>query len=84
MNINIEMQILKGPLLDLFLVKNGKKEVILFDILREAFLFKNHSITNDDEFLEFLIQGGMTHRELQSCGFPLRRIQMISKKVRGE
>ena len=63
---------------------NEKKEITLFDILREAFLFKNHSITNDMEFLEFLIQGGMTHRELQSCGFPLRRIQMVSKKLRGE
>ena len=65
-------------------VINEKNEITLFDILREAFLFKNHSITNDIEFLEFLIQGGMTHRELQSCGFPLRRIQMISKKLRGE
>lgn len=65
-------------------VINEKNEITTFDILREAFLFKNHSITNDDEFLEFLIQGGMTHRELQGCGFPLRRIQMISKKVRGE
>ena len=65
-------------------VINGKNEITLFDILREAFLFKNHSITNDIEFLEFLIQGGMTHRELQSCGFPLRRIQMVSKKLRGE
>ena len=65
-------------------VINEKNEITLFDILREAFLFKNHSITSDIEFLEFLIQGGMTHRELQSCGFPLRRIQMISKKLRGE
>ncbi len=63
---------------------NGEKEVILFDILRETFLFKNHSITNDMEFLEFLIQVGMTHKELQSCGFPLRKIQKISKIVREE
>lgn len=65
-------------------VINEKNEITLFDILREAFLFKNHSIISDIEFLEFLIQGGMTHRELQSCGFPLRRIQMVSKKLRGE
>lgn len=65
-------------------VINEKNEITLFDILREAFLFKNHSIISDIEFLEFLIQGGMTYRELQSCGFPLRRIQMVSKKLRGE
>lgn len=65
-------------------VINEKDEVVLFDILRESFLFKNHSINNEEDFIEFLIQGGMTHRELQSHGFPLRKVQMISKKVRGE
>ena len=65
-------------------VINEKNKITLFDILRESFLFKNHSITNDSEFIEFLIQGGMTHRELQSCGLPLRRIQMVSKKLRGK
>ena len=65
-------------------VINEKDEIVLFDILRESFLFKNHSITNEEDFIEFLIQGGMTHRELQSQGFPLRKVQMISKKVRGE
>lgn len=65
-------------------VINEKDEVVLFDILRESFLFKNHSINNEEDFIEFLIQGGMTHRELQRHGFPLRKVQMISKKVRGE
>ena len=58
--------------------------LIKFDILKATFLYKNHSITNEEEFIEFLIKGGMTHRELQNYGFPLRKIQIISKKVRGE
>ncbi|MDU7142459.1 MAG: ATP-binding protein [Anaerococcus vaginalis] len=65
-------------------VINERNEITLFDILREAFLFKNHMINDETEFIEFLIKGGMTHRELKSCGFPLRRIQMVSKIVRGE
>ena len=65
-------------------VINERNEISLFDILKEAFLFKNHMINNETEFIEFLIKGGMTHRELKSCGFPLRKIQMVSKIVRGE
>jgi len=45
---------------------------------------KNSPIPFSQANKENLIQGGMTHRELQSCGFPLRRIQMVSKKLRGE
>ncbi len=63
---------------------NEKNEIASFDILKATFLYKNHSITNEEEFIEFLIKGGMTHRELQNYGFPLRKIQIISKKVRGE
>ena len=65
-------------------VINEKNEIVSFDILKATFLYKNHSITNEEEFIEFLIKGGMTHRELQNYGFPLRKIQIISKKVRGE
>lgn len=60
---------------------NGKKSVSEYDLLREVFFFKEHSLTEDD-FLPFLLENGMTHRELQESGFPLRKIQAVSKQVR--
>ncbi|AVQ16377.1 AAA family ATPase [Fusobacterium necrophorum] len=63
---------------------NDKEEIVVFDILREVYLFVNHSISNEDDFITFLINGGVTHKELQIHGFSLRKIQTISKKVRSE
>lgn len=63
-------------------VINEKNEIFLFDILREAFLFKYHSIVDEQRFIEFLIQGGMTHKELLEQGFALRKVQLISKSIR--
>lgn len=62
----------------------GKKTVDFLDIYREVYLFFHHSIPNEDTLIEFLIKNDMTHRELQSCGFPLRKIQSISKHIRGD
>lgn len=62
---------------------NSTKIVLMYDILRETYLFRYHAISNEDDYLAFLITHGMTHRELQDLGFPLRKIQEISKKVRG-
>ncbi len=61
-----------------------EKDLQLLDIYRETYFFLHHSNTNEDEFIEFLIRNDMTHRELQSYGFPLRKIQFISKQIRGE
>lgn len=63
---------------------NDKHEINLFDILKETYLFRNHSITTEEDFITFLIEGGMTHKELQNHGFALRKIQSISKKIRSE
>ena len=63
---------------------NDKNEIYLFDILREIYLFINHSIFDEDKFVAFLINGGMTHKELQSYGFSLRKVQTISSKIRRE
>ena len=56
----------------------------LLDIYKETYFFLHHSNTNEDEFIEFLLRNDMTHRELQGYGFPLRKIQFISKQIRGE
>lgn len=62
---------------------NGVKSVSMYDILRETYFFKYHAIGNEDDYISFLIMHGMTHKELQNLGFPLRKIQMVSKMVRG-
>lgn len=61
-----------------------KKNIQLLDIYRETYLLLHHSSTNENEFIEFLLRNNMTHRELQGYGFPLRKIQFISKQVRSE
>lgn len=62
---------------------NDSNTVSVFDILREIYLFRNHMINNEECYLTFLMENGMTHRELQKVGFPLRKVQMVSKLIRG-
>ncbi len=61
---------------------SDSEEVSMYDILREAFLFRNHLINDENDYLTYLIENGMTHRELQKRGFPLRKVQAISKMLR--
>lgn len=61
---------------------NDSDTVSMFDILRETYLFRNHTISDDEDYLTFLIEQGMTHRELKKNGFPLRKVQEISKQIR--
>lgn len=63
---------------------NNKKVVDILDIYKEIYLFRYHSISDEDIFIKYLLQNNMTHRELQSFGFPLRKIQAISKQIRGD
>lgn len=64
-------------------VINDSEAVSVLDILRETYLFRNHTISDEKEYLTFLMENGMTHRELQKNGFPLRKVQAISKQIRG-
>ncbi|WP_295159316.1 AAA family ATPase [Selenomonas sp. AE3005] len=65
-------------------IVHEKEKLQLLDIYRETYFFLHHNNTNDDEFIAFLLRNDMTHRELQGYGFPLRRVQFISKQIRGE
>lgn len=62
---------------------NDKKSVSLYEILRETYFFRYHSMNDEDEYVKFLIAHGMTHKELQNFGFSLRKVQLISKMIRG-
>lgn len=63
-------------------IVNEKDEINVYDVLKEIYIFINHSITDENDFLEFLLHNNLTHKELQAYGFPLRKIQNISKKIR--
>lgn len=63
---------------------NDEKAVSMYDVLREAYLFSNHVIKNDDEYVAYLLANGITHREMQDLGFSLRKVQAISKRIREE
>ena len=63
---------------------NETGAVSLYDILREIYLIRNHAIENGDDYLKYLIEHGMTHKELYSLGFPLRKIRMLSKECKGD
>ncbi len=69
-------------------IKNSiiKKRAILnyCDMLKEIYFHKFHSIDNEDLFIKFLINYGATHKEIKDeLDIPLRKIQMISKEMKG-
>lgn len=63
-------------------VLSGKKQLTNCDILKEVYFHKNHSIENEDAFLEFLLKNSATHKEInESMDIPLRKIQEVSKAI---
>lgn len=51
------------------------------DVLKELVVFKHHGQIEQDDLIRALLGMGCTHRELNDeQGFPLRRIQAVSKK----
>ena len=53
-----------------------------YDLLKDIYFYKNHSIEGEDEFIMYLLSYGVTHRELnEGLEIPLRKIQSISKKI---
>ena len=60
---------------------NDKDTITVYDILKEIYLFKNHTFVDEDNLIIFLLGNEMTHKELQSVGFPLRKIQSLSKQM---
>jgi len=52
------------------------------DILKEIYLYKNHLVENEEDYIEFLLISGATHKEINDeLGLPLRKIQTISKTI---
>jgi AAA+ superfamily predicted ATPase len=52
------------------------------DVLKEVFFHRNHAIENEDDFIEYLLQNGATHKEINDgLDMPLRKIQNVSKDI---
>lgn len=64
------------------MIVNDKEVLTYHDILRELYVFKNHSLSSEDDLIKYLLSNEVTHREMQSLGYPLRKVQSISKELR--
>jgi SpoVK/Ycf46/Vps4 family AAA+-type ATPase len=63
-------------------ILSGRTSLTNGDVLKEAFFHKNHAIENEDDFIEYLLEYGATHKEInESLDIPLRKIQNISKNT---
>ena len=52
------------------------------DILKEVYFHNNHIIENEDDFIQYLLQNGVTHKEMnKNLDLPLRKIRNISKNA---
>lgn len=59
----------------------NKKDVVHnWDLLQEIYLYKNHKIISENDFIKFLLQHGVTQKEVSdNFGYSLRKIREISK-----
>ena len=57
-----------------------QSDINYFDIIHEVYFYSHHNIKDEDDFIKFLSKNGVTHKEMnENFGFPLRKIQNISK-----
>ena len=63
-------------------IVKDKDTLLISDVLKEVYLNKKHNIDNEDDFVEYMIENGSTHKELNDIfNIPLRKIQSISKSI---
>lgn len=75
------------------IVRNAIKESVLarrndidyVDVLKAIYIYKNHSISNEDDFVAYLLSKGVTTRKLfTDLGFKTRSVREISKDLNNE
>ena len=61
---------------------NKKDSTNSWDMLQEVYLYKNHKINSESDFLKFLMQYGVTQKEIsENLNYSLRKVREISKIV---
>jgi len=59
---------------------NKRKTVNNWDLLQEGYLYRNHKIVSDNDFIKYLIQHGVSQKEInEGFGYSLRKIREVSK-----
>lgn len=63
-------------------VLSGRKCLTNCDILKAVYLYSNHAVEHEEDFIMFLLKNGVTHKEANDfLEIPLRKIQSISKTL---
>lgn len=63
-------------------VISDRSAVNNWDLLHEAYLYRNHKVESDEDFIKYLIQYGVTQKEIHTgFGYPLRKIREVSKMI---
>nr|WP_206763771.1 ATP-binding protein [Cytobacillus firmus] len=59
---------------------NKRGSINNWELLHELYLYKNHKIISENDFMKFLLHFGVTHKEVnENYGYSLRKIREVSK-----
>lgn len=60
---------------------NKRDRVDNWQLLHEVYLYRNHRIVSDDDFIEYLLQHGVIQKEIHAnFGYSLRKIREVSAR----
>ena len=60
-------------------VINKRDSVDNWELIAEAYLYRNHRIVNDDHFIQYLLEHGVVQRDIhKGFGYSLRKIRDVS------
>lgn len=59
---------------------NRKEYINTWNLLQEIYFYKYHTVISDNDFIKYLLQHGVTHKEINdNYEYPLRKIRDVSK-----
>ncbi|MEF9875304.1 MAG: ATP-binding protein [Gordonibacter sp.] len=62
---------------------SGDDKIDVITLAKEAYLTRNHGISDEDDYIAFLIKGGCTLHDIEKkASLSMRQIQKVSKTVR--
>lgn len=61
---------------------NKKNGVNNWDILKEVYLYRNHKIISEDDFIKYLLQYGITQKEVSdNFGYSVRKVREVANST---
>lgn len=59
-----------------------KESLSNWNLLHEEYLYKNHKITSESDFIKYLLRNGITQKDIhENFEYPIRKIRVISKEL---